>query len=88
MDTNRQHSSGGGSGEEEWSLLIPGDVSLHIMNDSDSHIQLKDGMVVAIGQEALHIEKKYLHQMEWSICARQVKRFLLSGWNHWSGMRR
>ena len=32
-------------------LLIPGDVSLYFMNDSDSHIQLKDGMVVAIGQE-------------------------------------
>ena len=27
------------------------------MNDSDSHIQLKDGMVVAIGQETLHIEQ-------------------------------
>ena len=38
-------------------LLMPGDVSLYIMNDSDSHIQLKDGMVVAIGQEALHIEE-------------------------------
>ena len=36
-------------------LLMPGDVSLYITNDSDSHIQLKDGMVVAIGQEALHI---------------------------------
>ena len=30
--------------------------SLYIMNDSDSHIQLKDDMVVAVGQEALHIE--------------------------------
>ena len=38
-------------------LLMPGDVSLYIMNDSDSHIQLKDGMVVAMGQEALHIEE-------------------------------
>ena len=38
-------------------LLVPGDVSLYIMNDSDSHIQLKDGMVVAVGQEALHIEE-------------------------------
>ena len=27
------------------------------MNDSDSHIQLKDGMVVAIRHEALHIEE-------------------------------
>ena len=27
------------------------------MNDSDSHIQIKDDMVVAIGQEALHIEE-------------------------------
>ena len=36
---------------------MPEDVSLYIMNDSDSHIQLKDGMVVAIGQEALHIEE-------------------------------
>ena len=38
-------------------LLMPGDSSLYIMNDSDSHIQLKDGMVVAVGQEALHIEE-------------------------------
>ena len=38
-------------------LLIPGDVSSYIMNNSDSHIQLKDGMVVAIEQETLHIEK-------------------------------
>ena len=29
-------------------LLMPGDVSLYIMNDSNSHIQLKDGMVVTI----------------------------------------
>ena len=36
-------------------LLMPGDASLYIMNDSDSPIQLKDGMVVAVGQEALHI---------------------------------
>ena len=35
-------------------LLIPGNVSLYIMNDSDSHFQIKDGMVVAIGQETLH----------------------------------
>ena len=27
------------------------------MNDSDSHIQLKDDMMVAVGQEALHIEE-------------------------------
>ena len=27
------------------------------MNDSDSHTQLKDGMVVAMGQEVLHIEE-------------------------------
>ena len=56
-----RYSSGGGSGEEEWTLysalLMPGDVSLYIMNDSDSHIPLKDDMVVAIGQEALHIER-------------------------------
>ena len=37
-------------------LLMPGDASLYIMNDSDSHIQLKDDMVVAVGQEALYIE--------------------------------
>ena len=36
---------------------MPVDASLYIMNDSDSHIQLKDGMVVAVGQEALHIEE-------------------------------
>ena len=36
-------------------LLMPGNASLYIMNDS--HIQLKDGMVVAVGQEALHIEE-------------------------------
>ena len=36
---------------------MPGDASLYIMNDSDSHIQLKDDMVVAVGQEALHIEE-------------------------------
>ena len=38
-------------------LLMPGDASLYIMNDSDSHIQLKEDMVVALGQEALHIEE-------------------------------
>ena len=38
-------------------LLMPGDVSLYIMNNSDSHIQLKGGMLIAIGQEALHIEE-------------------------------
>ena len=38
-------------------LLMPGDVSLYIMNDSDSHIQLKYDMMVAIGQEVLHIEE-------------------------------
>ena len=38
-------------------LLMPGDVSLYIMNDWDSHIQLKYGMVMAIGQEALHTEE-------------------------------
>ena len=38
-------------------LLMPGDASLYIMNDSDSHIQLKDDMAVAVGQEALHIEE-------------------------------
>ena len=31
--------------------------SLYIMNYSDSHIQLKDDMVVAVGQKALHIEE-------------------------------
>ena len=36
---------------------MPGDASLYIMNDSGSHIQLKDDMVVAVGQEALHIEE-------------------------------
>ena len=36
---------------------MSGDASLNIMNDSDSHIQLKDGMVVAVGQEALDIEE-------------------------------
>ena len=36
---------------------MPGNVSLYIINDSDSHIQLKDGMVVAVGQEALQIEE-------------------------------
>ena len=36
---------------------MPGDVSLYIMNNSDSHIQLKGGMLIAIGQEALHIEE-------------------------------
>ena len=29
-------------------LLMPWDVSLYIMNDSDSHIQLKDKMLIAI----------------------------------------
>ena len=38
-------------------LVITWDVSFYIMNDSDSHIQLKDGMVVAIGQETLHIDE-------------------------------
>ena len=38
-------------------LLMPGDASLYIMNDSNSHIQLKEDMVVAVGQEALHIEE-------------------------------
>ena len=48
------HSSGSGSGEEEWTylvsntLLMPWDVSLYFRNDSDSHIQLKYGMVVTI----------------------------------------
>ena len=36
---------------------MPGVVSLYIINDSDSHIQLKDGMVVDVGHEALHIEE-------------------------------
>ena len=36
---------------------MPGGASLYIMNDSDSPIQLKDDMVVAVGQKALHIEE-------------------------------
>ena len=36
---------------------MPGGASFYIMNDSDSHIQLKDDMVVAVGQETLHIEE-------------------------------
>ena len=36
---------------------MPVNASLYIMNDSDSHIQLKDDMVVVVGQEALHIEE-------------------------------
>ena len=43
-------------------LLMPGDASLYIMNYSDSHIQLKEDMVVAVGQEALHIEE--VNQMD------------------------
>ena len=39
------------------SILMQGHVSLYIMNDSDSHIQLKDGMVVAIRQETLDIDE-------------------------------
>ena len=31
--------------------------TLYIMNDSDSHIQLKVDMVVAVGQKALHKEE-------------------------------
>ena len=31
--------------------------SLYIMNDSDSHIQLKAGMVVTVGQESIDIEE-------------------------------
>ena len=38
-------------------LLMPGDVSLYIMNDSDSHTQFKYGIVVAMGQEAVHREE-------------------------------
>ena len=38
-------------------LLMPGDANLYIMNDSNSHMQLKADMVVAVGQEALHIEE-------------------------------
>ena len=40
-----------------YTLLMPGDASLYIMNDSDSYIQLKDDTVVVVGQEALHTEK-------------------------------
>ena len=62
-DTNRRHSSGGDSARKKGPYLVPntflmrGDVSLYITNDSDPYIQLKEGMVVAIGQEALHIEE-------------------------------
>ena len=38
-------------------LLVQGEASIYIMNDSDSHIQLKDDMVVAVGQESLHIDE-------------------------------
>ena len=44
-------------------LLIPGDASLYSMNDSDSHIQLKDYMVVAVGRKH-YIKRKYLNQMD------------------------
>ena len=40
-----------------YTLLMPGDLSLYIMNDSDSHIQRKDGMVVTMEHEALHMEE-------------------------------
>ena len=36
---------------------MTGGASLYIMNDSDSHIQLKDDMMVAVGQEVIHIEE-------------------------------
>ena len=36
---------------------MPGGARLYIMNDSDSHIQLKDDMAVTVGQESLHIEE-------------------------------
>ena len=68
---------------------MPGDVSLYIMNDSDSHIQLNDGMVVVVGREALHIEEVSESDgllTKWS--AKPVKWFPSSGWNHWSGGRR
>ena len=38
-------------------LLMPGGVSLYMMKYSDSHLQLKDSMVVALGQETLHIDE-------------------------------
>ena len=38
-------------------LLMPGGASSYIINDADSHIQLKNDMVVSVGQEALHIEE-------------------------------
>ena len=41
----------------EGTFLMPGDASLYIMNDSDSHIHLKDYMVVVVGHDALHIEE-------------------------------
>ena len=55
-------------------LLIPGNVNLYIMNDSDSYIQPKDGMVVAVGQDALHIEEV------------SASDGLLTNWNGQSGL--
>ena len=65
-------------------LLMPGDVSLYIMNDSDIHIQLIYGMVVAIGQESLHIEEVsasdgLLTKWNGQSAKKQVKWFLSSG---------
>ena len=73
-------------------LLMPVDVSLYIMNDSGSHIQLKDDMVVAIGQEALHIEEVSASDgllTKWngqSVLNKSNGSF--PGWNHWNRGRR
>ena len=36
-------------------LLMTGDISLCVMNDSDSHVKRKDGMAVVMGPDAIHI---------------------------------
>ena len=53
-------------------LLMPWDVSLYIMNYSDSHIQLKDRTrsITHIGSICI---RWTVDEMEWSICAKQVK---------------
>ena len=62
---------------------MPGEVNLYILNDSDSYIRLKDGMVVDMGRRHLTVT-----ELEWSICAREgVKWLPSSGWDHWRGGR-
>ena len=71
-------------------LLMTGGVSLYIMNDFDSHIPLKDGMVVAIGQEALHIEEVSASDgllTKWNGQSAPNKSNYFE-WNNWSGGRR